>query len=183
MLPAGLRRRRAAAAAAAATVLALAVLFVLWHRRAGGAPPLAVPDVPGALQAREWLLSYYAERKQRGSMPRWPPAVALPSCEVKVAAAAEREVAGEGPSEQQPEQQLDQRHLVLATVGDRWWPDAGRNRWGALPCERCLSLGRAASTCPARLSHACLPLLPLHLPRSPAISGGWTIRALQILIS
>lgn len=174
--PTGRRGRQAAAAAAAAVgaVLALALLalprsgFLAAHKDSApedSAPEdgaTYVPDVPGAAEAREWLLRYNRERRQRGMLPRWPESISLPACEAPGAALEAGAPAAEQLAEQQVRQQPQKqqlveqqvagqqgeqqrpRHLVLATVGDSWGPGADQNRWGArrsprLPCTTCHS--------------------------------------------
>lgn len=98
------------------------------------APPASrlpfVPDLPGAAEARAWLASYHEERRRHAAEPPvWPQALRLPSCaELGSKAAAPQgqmsHVRGARPArDARPE-----RHMILATVGDSWGPDASRNR-------------------------------------------------------
>lgn len=161
------RRWRAAGAAGAAAAAALVLVAVLaWARRhpqafAEGADSdeVFVPDVPGAAEARQWLQAYYRERRQRGTAPRWPAAVALPSCE-----------AATGPPAG-PQQQRRHRHLVLTTVGDRWGPGADRNG-----CAQPRPLAACLATV---LVHASRAGLPFTFPLQCA--GGWTTLLPQTL--
>lgn len=138
-------RRRAALALAVAAAMALAALLALQSRRCSArdrahrAQEVFIPDVPGAEEARAWLQRFHAEQRQRGDVPRWPAAVALPSCEAPSAALDGHTLRRQQQQQQQRRQQRQQqqrqqqqqhaRHLVLATVGDNWGPDADTNRW------------------------------------------------------
>ncbi|KAL4419604.1 hypothetical protein ABPG77_001658 [Micractinium sp. CCAP 211/92] len=92
-----------------------------------------VPDLPGAGEARAWLAAYYEQKRGRAAdPPAWPAALRLPSCTELQANAAAAEAQLQGPelrgAQVEPGQQLE-RHMILATVGDTWAPDASRNGW------------------------------------------------------
>lgn len=172
------RRRSAVAAAAVGAALTLALLLLTLAPRRGHMVRLGgkdsadgdvfVPDVPGAAEARGWLLQYANERRQGGGIPHWPAAVTLPACAPADATVEERTPAaelqprqqGERHHQQQPEQQQQRhRHLVLATVGDGWGPGESQNRWEQPPL----------------LLHVGLAPVCLLTARGCA-AGGWTIR-------
>ena len=141
------RRRAAAAAAAVGAALALALLLLLPRHAnldassaGSGDGDVFVPDVPGAAEAKDWLLRYASERRQRGDIPRWPEAVSLPACAPPGASAEGPAPAADPPLQQQAELQQElpplqlpvpplRTHLVLATVGDSWGPGPSQNRW------------------------------------------------------
>ncbi|KAL4447589.1 hypothetical protein ABPG75_004808 [Micractinium tetrahymenae] len=92
------------------------------------------PDLPGAEEARAWLASYHQQRQGRAvTAPAYPPTLRPPSCTELGEQAAEPlmpEAPGQWP--QQAAEALGQRprrHMILATVGDTWGPDASGNRW------------------------------------------------------
>lgn len=114
-----------------------------------------VPDLPGAPEARAWLASYHEQRRGRAAEPpAWPPALGLPSCaELQSEAASAR---GQGHGEQAAGRQRDkrpERHMILATIGDGWGPDASRNRCAAAlkgraaPAHGHPNLSRHVATC------------------------------------
>ncbi|KAL4422957.1 hypothetical protein ABPG75_009154 [Micractinium tetrahymenae] len=77
-----------------------------------GIPPLFVPDVKGADEARAWLQLYRRERQRRPEgMHLWPESVVVPSCNDTLAKIGGR------------------RHLILSQVGDSWGMNETRNKW------------------------------------------------------
>ncbi len=95
-----------------------------------------VPDLPGAGEARAWLVAYHEQRQgQAEDPPVWPPALRLPSCTALRTNAAAAAAGLHG--EQAERGRQPKRHMILATVGDDWGPEASKNRRGCALAADC----------------------------------------------
>lgn len=129
-----------------------------------------VPDVPGAEEARAWLVAHQGERQQRGQgPPAWPASLSLPSCDQLSEQPQEEQqrwleqgLHGRGASWEGQLQPT--RHMILATVSDAWGPDASRNG-----CEEKRALPPAR---PAwQRSHCHTACMHMRQAWSPAVSN------------